>query len=309
MLEKTIQARESRLGPSEEACGVKRRVCEWWDARPCGSRVSEEEIGSMAFFEEVERHRYAQEPHIPEVADFAAWKGRAVLEIGCGLGTDLLQFARAGAHVTGVDLTPRAVELTSRRFDVYGVEGRFQVEDAEELSFLDDTFDLVYSNGVLHHTPNTQKAVDEIRRVLKPGGRVIVMLYHKHSYNYWVNICLLRRLAFALIRRGVSVQMLAALTGIHVDLLREYENITRGRSEWTLQDLLNISTDGPGNPLSKVFTRGEAKQMFHRFGSVQTKVYWLVKKNVPIFGKYIPGPLDYALGRLMGWALYVLATK
>src|SRR3972149_8747098 len=110
MPEKTNQARESCLGPSDEARGVKGRVCEWWDARPCGSRVSEEEIGSMAFFEEGERQRYAQEPHIPEVAEFAAWKGRAVLEIACGLGTDLLQFARAGAHVTGVGLRPPAVE-------------------------------------------------------------------------------------------------------------------------------------------------------------------------------------------------------
>ena len=86
--------------------GIKGSVREWWNARPCGSRVSDEEIGSKAFFEEVEQHRYLQEYHIPKIANFQDWKGKEVLEIGCGLGTDLLQFARAGARVTGIDLTP-----------------------------------------------------------------------------------------------------------------------------------------------------------------------------------------------------------
>jgi 2-polyprenyl-3-methyl-5-hydroxy-6-metoxy-1,4-benzoquinol methylase len=86
---------------------VKAQVREWWNARPCGSWVSDEKIGSKAFFEDIERHRYEQEYHIPKVARFEDWKGRKVLEIGCGLGTDLLQFARSGAYVTGIDLTPR----------------------------------------------------------------------------------------------------------------------------------------------------------------------------------------------------------
>ena len=105
--------------------GVKAKVREWWNARPCGSRVSDKEIGSKAFFEEVEQHRYTQEYHIPKVVNFENWKGKEVLEIGCGLGTDLLQFARAGAFVTGIDLTPRSVELTSQRFELYGAKGHF----------------------------------------------------------------------------------------------------------------------------------------------------------------------------------------
>ena len=112
----------SQIGSNE----VKVQVREWWNARPCGSRVSDEEIGSKAFFEEVERHRYLQEYHIPKIANFQDWQGKEVLEIGCGLGTDLLQFARAGARVTGIDLTPRSVELTSRRFELYGVQGTFR---------------------------------------------------------------------------------------------------------------------------------------------------------------------------------------
>jgi SAM-dependent methyltransferase len=288
---------------------VKVQVREWWNERPCGSRISDKEIGSKAFFEEVEQHRYQQEYHIPKVVSFADWKGKEVLEIGCGLGTDLLQFAGSGAYVTGIDLTPRSIELTSKRFELFGAKGHFEVGDAENLGFANGTFDLIYSHGVLHHTPNTQKAVNEIYRVLRPEGKAIVMLYHKHSYNYWINIRMLRATAFSLIRRGFPVELLNRVTGINVDLLREYDKAIKGKSNWTAQDLLNNNTDGPGNPLSKVFTRAEAKRMFSRFRSVETKVYWLVKKNIPLFGKYIPRPVDYVLGRLVGWALYIIAIK
>jgi ubiquinone/menaquinone biosynthesis C-methylase UbiE len=288
---------------------MKARVREWWNASPCGIRVSEKEVGSKVFFEEVEKHRYDQEYHIPRVANFGAWKGKAILEIGCGLGTDLLLFARAGANVTGIDLSRRSIELASERFNLFGFQGLIKVGDAENLEFADDSFDLVYCHGVLHHTPNTQKAVDEILRVIKPGGQAIVMLYHKHSYNYWINIRLLRAVAFALMRREFSTELLSRITGVQVELLREYEKVIKGRVQWTVQDLLNNNTDGPGNPLSKVFTRAEAKRMFSRFGSVDTKVYWLVKKNIPFIGNYIPRPLDYAMGRLIGWALYIIAVK
>lgn len=290
-----------------EVTGVKARVRDWWNARPCGSPVSRAEIGSRAFFGEVERHRYAQEPYIPEVVHFERWRGTQVLEIGCGLGTDLLRFARAGAHVTGVDLTPRAVELTTRRLQLEGYSGRIQTGDAESLDFADETFDLVYSHGVLHHTPDTQRAFDEVHRVLKPGGMAIVMLYHKHSYNYWVNIRLLRAIGFSLLRRGHAVRWLSAVSGAPVDVLREYEDSANG--PWTSQDLLNNNTDGPGNPLSKVFTRRQARAMCARFGRVETRVYWLVKKNIPVLGRHLPDTVDRVCGRLFGWSLYVIATK
>ncbi len=290
-----------------EVTGIKARVREWWNARPCGSPVSQAEIGSRAFFEDVERHRYAQEPYISDVVRFERWKGTRVLEIGCGLGTDLLQFARAGAYVTGVDLTPRAVELTSRRLALYGYGGRIEIGDAESLHFADETFDLVYAHGVLHHTPDTPRAFEEIHRVLKPDGTAIAMLYHKHSYNYWINIRLLRPIGFWLLRKGYAVRWLSALSGTPVDLLRDYQRSTNGA--WTSQDLLNNSTDGPGNPLSKVFTRREVKQMCAKFSRIETRVHWLVRKNVPVVGKYLPGPIDYVSGRLFGWALYVIAVK
>lgn len=299
-----------RLGQVVESTGeIKAEVRRWWNARPCGSTVSPEEPGTRAFYEAVERHRYAQEPHIPKVVDFPAWAGKDVLEVGCGLGTDLLQLARAGARVTGIDLTSRAVELTARRFRLYEMPGRFLVGDAENLGFRDETFDLVYSNGVLHHTPDTARAVREVHRVLRPGGTALVMLYHRDSYNYWINIRVLRGISFALMRRGVSPGWIGVLTGVSPALLEEYDRAIRGRSRWTVQDLLNNNTDGPGNPLSKVFSRRQARRLFDGFRSVETSVRWLVRKNIPIVGRYLPAPLDDLLGRVAGWALYVRAVK
>jgi len=294
---------------STEHAELKAKVQQWWNARPCGSTVSGAATGSREFFEEVERHRYAQEDHLPGFVNFAGWKDKAVLEIGCGMGTDLLQFARGGARVTGVDLTPRSVELTRTRFRIYGLPGRFEVADAENLPFADASFDLVYSHGVLHHTPDTQRAIDEIHRVLQPGGTAMVMLYHKNSFNYRVNIRIIRRLAFALIRRGLPVERLSRMTGIDVDLLRQYQQVVQAKPDWGGQDLLNNNTDGPGNPLSKVYSRSEARRLFHRFRSVRTHVFWLASKNIPLVGRHLPRPLDHALGRLLGWDLHTVAVK
>src|SRR5258707_2218953 len=134
---------------------LKERVRAFWQAHPCGTKFSDAEMGTREFFDRVEVHRYTKEWHIPEAADFAGARGLKVLEIGCGLGTDGAQFAKAGAHYTGVDLTEAAIDLARRRFEISSLPGEFRVADAENLDFADDTFDQVYSHGVLHHTPDT----------------------------------------------------------------------------------------------------------------------------------------------------------
>ena len=105
------------------------------------------------------------------------------------------------------------------------------------------------------------------------------------------------------------MELIAKLTGLKAEFLREYVNVVRTKSLWTARDLLNNNTDGPGNPLSQVFSRREARQMFRQFSSSQTRVYWLVKKNIPLIGKLIPRPVDHALGRILGWDLYTFAVK
>src|SRR5437879_7468704 len=171
---------------------LKARVRAFWQAHPCGTRFSDADVGSREFFDRVEAHRYAKEWHIRDAADFAATKRLRVLEIGCGLGTDGVQFAQAGADYTGVELTEAAIDLARKNFEQRGLPGGFKVADAESLDFADESFDLVYSHGVLHHTPDIARAVREIHRVLKPEGRAIVMLYHRDSYNYRVGIRILR---------------------------------------------------------------------------------------------------------------------
>src|SRR5437762_12850429 len=192
---------------------LKERVRAFWQEHPCGAKFADAEVGSRGFFEAVEEHRYRTEWHIPEAAGFDRAKGLRVLEIGCGLGTDGARFARAGAAYTGVDLTEAAVSLARRRFELEGLPGEFRVADAEALEFDAGSFDLVYSHGVLHHTPDARSAVGEIRRVLAPEGRAVVVLYHRDSYNYRVNIRCLRRVGARLLRTEAGLTLAHRLTG------------------------------------------------------------------------------------------------
>jgi ubiquinone/menaquinone biosynthesis C-methylase UbiE len=143
------------------------------------------ETGTRAYFDEVEERKYFVEPHIPGFAQFARWKGKKVLEVGCGIGTDATNFARAGADYTGVELSEKSLELTRRRFDVFGLKGNFVTCNAEQLSGHVDrkAFDLVYSFGVIHHTPDQRAVVREIRQVIKGDGEFRMMLYAKNSWK------------------------------------------------------------------------------------------------------------------------------
>jgi SAM-dependent methyltransferase len=214
---------------------LKQQVRAYWDAHPCGTQFTHLEWGSKQFFDEVAKFRYDTQPFMRKLMEFDNFRGKRLLEIGCGLGTDLLQFARAGAVVTGVDLTPASVELVRKRLAIEGVPGEAQVADAEHLPFADNTFDVVYSFGVLHHTPNTQKAIDEVHRVLKPGGRVIIMLYHTGSVHVYLGAPLYR----------IARKLRPGTQSVVEDWVRVY--------------------DGAENPLGKSYTRSQLRMMFSRF--------------------------------------------
>ncbi len=174
---------------------TKEAVRAHWEADPCGSRLAEAEPGSRNFFDQVEAERYRLEPFIADFASFDRWRGKRVLEVGVGLGTDFVQFVRAGANATGIDLTEAAASLVRTRLELEGLDAEVRAADAESLPFPDDSFDLVYSWGVLHHTPDTPKALAEIRRVLAPGGEARVMLYSRRSWfalGVWGKQALLR---------------------------------------------------------------------------------------------------------------------
>jgi len=160
-------------------------VQSYWDRRPYNIRHSKEPVGTRAYFDEVEARKYFVEPHIPAFADFPRWNGRRVLEIGCGIGTDAVSFARAGADYTAVELSAASLELARRRFEVYGLKGRFYHGNAETVDQLvgPTQFDLVYSFGVIHHTPNPRAVIESARRVVKPDGELRIMLYAQNSWK------------------------------------------------------------------------------------------------------------------------------
>jgi SAM-dependent methyltransferase len=288
---------------------LKDRVRAFWQEHPCGTKFSAAEVGTREFFDRVEAHRYGKEWHIPIAADFSSTRGLKVLEIGCGLGTDGAQFAKAGADYTGIDLTEASIELARKRFELAGLTGEFQVADAENLDFGDETFDLVYSHGVLHHTPDTARAVREIHRVLKPGGRAIVMLYHRGSYNYRVGIRVFRRAGAGLLKSETGIKIVHSLTGEPIDSLREHAQLAKENSGSSADDFLSQSTDGAGNPLARVYSRSEARDVFRDFRHVELRAYFLNKRFIPLIGNLLPRSIESALAARWGWHLWIYATK
>jgi ubiquinone/menaquinone biosynthesis C-methylase UbiE len=296
---------------SEVNNNLKERVRAFWQANPCGVKFAEAAPGTRLFYELVEAHRYTKEWHIPVAADFAGTRGLKVLEIGCGLGTDGAQFAEAGADYTGVDLTEAAVDLARRRFELFDLPGNFQTADAENLEFPDESFDLVYSHGVLHHTPETAKAIQEIHRVLRPGGRAVVMLYHRGSYNYRVNISVLRRAGAQLLRWEKGIWLVNKITGEPVESLREHARLLKTERESYLkpEEFLSQNTDGAGNPLARVYSRKEARELFKDFSDVTLRTYFLNKRWLPVIGNILPRSLESRLASRWGWHLWIYATK
>ncbi len=157
----------------------------YWDAYPCGVQVTEEEEGSGAFFEDIKqkfRAHYDVYAHSGRLLEFDRYAGQSILEIGCGIGLDAVEYARYGAHVTAVDLSPKNVELTKKNFAYHELNATIEVGNAEALRSADDTFDLVIAIGVLYYTPNPQQGIAEVLRVLKPGGQAICMFYNRFSW-------------------------------------------------------------------------------------------------------------------------------
>jgi SAM-dependent methyltransferase len=208
----------------------KQAVHDFWDAASCGETLY---LQARDYAAQASK-RYELEPYIAPFADFAAAEGRDVLEIGVGLGADHQRYSEAGARLTGVDLTERAVEHTRQRLAASNLRSQLRVADAEKLPFDDASFDIVYSWGVLHHSPNTPRAIDEVWRVLRAGGSARVMIYHKYSivgYMLWVRYGLLA-----------------------------------GRPGRTLAEIYAQHLESPG---TKAYTVEEARRLFARFSSVQ----------------------------------------
>lgn len=271
-------------GRTEIATGdrYKDEVQKQWDNDPAGSHyVKEAQPHTLEWFREVEAYRYNEyAPWMFETMEFAAHAGEQVLEIGAGIGTDHAQFAAHGALTTDVDLSSGHLTLAQENFRLRGLTGRFIHQDAERLPFDDDTFDLVYSNGVIHHTPNTYDVVKEIRRVLKPGGKAIAMVYAENSLHYW------RNLVWAI--------------GIKEDaLLHQSMGEIMSRS-------VERSDNAAARPLVKVYTPRRLRQLFAGFEDIEIVQRQMVAAEKPRVLSRVPLS---TLGRLMGWNLVIKARK
>jgi SAM-dependent methyltransferase len=167
-----------------EAVPAIDRVREYWDRHIHDLEITKYPVGSRGFFDDLDQYHFEKLHHLLRLVDFDGYRGRRVLEVGCGAGVDLARFARGGAIVVGVDLAPSAIELARANFEQQGLTGQFHVADGEQLPFPDDSFDFVFAHGVVQYTSHPQRLVDECRRVLKPGGEAVFQVYNRIS---WLN--------------------------------------------------------------------------------------------------------------------------
>lgn len=254
-----------------------------WSKTPCGSNYSQKEYLSKEYFDEIENHRYNSHPWILENIEKFDVVGKKVLEIGFGMGTDHLALASQGAIMHGIDLTPGNKEITNKRFDLYGLSSDLCIGDGQFLPYEDNSIDFVYSFGVIHHSPNTEKVIAEIFRVLKPGGRVWVTVYHKKSIFFLWSIYL-------------------------YDWL-----LCRGYKRETLKERIS-RVEYPNNSpdlIVRLFTTREIRNMFiaENFCKVNVSVDHLIKADIAVFGKYIPQKILDFLGKRFGWYVIIDAAK
>ena len=265
------------------------KVSDYWNARPCNIRHSPQPVGTREYFDEVEQRKYFVESHISRFAEFDRWRGRKVLEIGCGIGTDTISFARAGAQVTAVDLTEKSLEVARQRARVFGLEDRirFLQADAETLSRTVpiEPYDLVYSFGVIHHTPDPGRALDEIRKYMGPASTLKLMVYHRWSWKVlWILI-----------------------------------SLGKGRF-WQLEKLVAQYAEAQeGCPVAYSYTRSSARRWLagHGFRTTDVLVDHIFPYSIPEYGEYrykkvwyfrwMPNPLFHALERCFGWHLCLTA--
>ncbi|MEQ8426906.1 MAG: class I SAM-dependent methyltransferase [Gammaproteobacteria bacterium] len=264
------------------------QVRQFWEKSPVAAEAINAEPGTPEFYTQFDRLREedACEPYefSNKIHGYEASAGLKVLDIGCGNGYVLSRYARNGAEVYGVDITEKALTLTKKRFELMDLPCVLEQTDGDSLPFSDNTFDIVSSMGVLHHIENPSPMVQEIHRVLKPGGRFILMLYYKWS---WKTLVVLR---------------------LKHLLLPQF----RGRS---FQDVLNAN-DGSDCPLAMVYSKTEAAELLENFNNLSFTLNQLSWKQLFLLpglgnflGRFLPEQSESLPARVLGWNLYINCFK
>lgn len=265
--------------------GLLGRVQEFWNSRPCNIRHSPQPVGTREYFDEVEARKYFVEPHIPGFAQFERWKDKKVLEIGCGIGTDAINFARAGAKLTAVELSDTSLDLCKKRFDVYGLKAQFHQGNVEELDSVVpiETYDLIYSFGVIHHTPHPDKALEQLKMYAGPDTEIRVMLYSKFSWKVlWIIL-------------------------------------TYGRGAfWNVDGLVaRYSEAQEGSPVSYCYNFSGVRDLFRDFEILELRKEHIFSYRIDKYVQYdyekvwyfrwMPEPLFRWLERCLGWHTLIVA--
>lgn len=271
-------------------------IAAFWNTNPCG----DQQVGGLqgdyeTFFSRYDEFRYKQEPHILRCLDKIDLRNKRVLEIGLGEGADSEQLIRRGASWTGIDLTKESCDRVRTRLSLRQLPyDRLENGSVLEMPFEDNTFDIVFSHGVLHHVPEVRKAQEEIARVLKKDGKLVIMMYAKISINYLISIYFLRRLGLlAMVAFGLKPN------GIYSDHISNAKAM--GLFDYLrMENFIHRNTDGPFNPYSKVYTRKEIEADFPLF-----EIQRCHKEHMhapPLSVRWLPG------SSLLGWHLWAHMT-
>jgi ubiquinone/menaquinone biosynthesis C-methylase UbiE len=284
----------------------------FWNENPVGSNFIAYEQ-DKSFYEKYDNFRYTLENHIPGELDKIDFRNKQVLEIGLGQGADSMQLINRGAIYHGIDLTEESVRRVKERFALFNKPyQQVQVANAEQIPYADNSFDIVYSHGVIHHSPNIEKIVAEIHRVLKPGGQAVIMLYHKSSYNYHISIRILRRVGLLLLLPfPFLAKLVSKLTGESVERINrhKYHFKREGMSYFKMKHFIHRSTDGPDNVYASVWTSDTAKKLFGAFKNITTSVHFLNERHLMGVQHILPGSLKRSMSHKYGWHLWIKATK
>ncbi len=287
---------------------AQERVRAYWNSKPCDSEVSDRDWLSREYFLDVERQRYELQPHILEIISKIDWRGKRVLEVGAGIGTDARNIIGRGALYTGINVDRGSTEATLQALRVFSLPGTALERSATSLDFPDDTFDAVYSFGVLQHIPEVRKAVAEIQRVLKPGGELLVMVYNRSSINYVIEIMFLRKLGLRLLSVPGAIALLQWL-GFPREKLERHKEVYRQRGRMTDAEWLSRNTNGPDYPYCRVYDAKEAAELLSAFRIESNEVHFFDHRHWGVLGRMVPQSVRKALGRVWGWHRIVYAKK
>ena len=263
-------------------------VRDYWNRRPCNVRHSQAEVGTKEYFDQVEARKYMVEPHIPAFADFARWKGKKVLEIGCGIGTDTINFTRAGASVTAVDLSSESLSLAKKRAEVFGFSDKIKFYEANAERLNDfvpaEQFDLVYSFGVIHHSPHPEAIISQIRDNFSATGTTLkLMVYYRYSWKVlWM---LLQEKGRFWRLDDIIAKHSEAQTGCPV---------TYSYSKETVKDLIGDGFEVNNSFVEHIFPYQIAKYVKYEY---EKEWYW----------KMLPESVFHGMEKRFGWHLCVTA--